>query len=606
MVGAAGASSSSPNSGVAGQGCWRSRPRPNAEQMARKFIAGSNVAEAVEAVRDDARADGSRSPSTCSAKRPSPRPKPTTFRSSTSTCSHGLTREVNALAGGAAHRPRRPRPDPAGERVGEAVGAVQPVRPDRPRRHEPRRSASGCGRSCALREATGAFVNFDMEQYSLQGRDAAHLPRDPDRAGVPRLAARRHRHPGVPEGHRSRPAAAARLGEDDAAAPVWVRLVKGAYWDYETVIAAQNDWPVPVFTQKWQTDANFEKLTEFLLENDDWLRPAFGSHNIRSIAHALAVAERAEGAAAAVRVPDALRHGRRRSRTSLQSLGHRVRVYTPYGQLLPGMAYLVRRLLENTSNDSFLRQGFAEGVSEEVLLMNPTAGQRSPRARLPKVRNQTTVTRHRSLGSGPGRCRFQNEPLTDFAPRSEPRGDAGGPRSRCARSSAARTRSSSTTSRCRSARRSTAMNPSHKARARRPGRDGDRRSRPNAAVAAAEARSTAGATRRSRSAPSCSAGWRSSSASGGSSWPRGSSTRAASRGARPTPTSPRRSTSASTTRPKCCGSAHPQRRDVPGEENALLLRAARRGGRHRPVELPARHPLRHDGRGARHRQHRRS
>ena len=41
---------------------------------------------------------------------------------------------------------------------------------------------------------------------------------------------------------------------------------------------------------------------------------------------------------------------------SLRSLGHRVRIYTPYGQLLPGMAYLVRRLLENTSNDSFLRQ----------------------------------------------------------------------------------------------------------------------------------------------------------------------------------------------------------------------------------------------------------
>ena len=43
----------------------------------------------------------------------------------------------------------------------------------------------------------------------------------------------------------------------------------------------------------------------------------------------------------------------------LKSLGHRVRIYTPYGELLPGMAYLVRRLLENTSNDSFLRQGFS-------------------------------------------------------------------------------------------------------------------------------------------------------------------------------------------------------------------------------------------------------
>ena len=49
----------------------------------------------------------------------------------------------------------------------------------------------------------------------------------------------------------------------------------------------------------------------------------------------------------------------------------RVRVYTPYGQLLPGMAYLVRRLLENTANESFLRASFTENVPEEQLLRNP-------------------------------------------------------------------------------------------------------------------------------------------------------------------------------------------------------------------------------------------
>src|SRR5206468_4137118 len=56
--------------------------------------------------------------------------------------------------------------------------------------------------------------------------------------------------------------------------PVWVRLVKGAYWDYETVVAAQNNWPIPVFTQKAETDANFERLTTFLLEQRAFLRPA--------------------------------------------------------------------------------------------------------------------------------------------------------------------------------------------------------------------------------------------------------------------------------------------------------------------------------------------
>src|SRR5439155_7089363 len=74
-------------------------------------------------------------------------------------------------------------------------------------------------------------------------------------------------------------------------APIWIRLVKGAYWDYETVIAAQNDWPVPVFTRKWETDANFEKLTDFLLQHHETLRPALGSHNVRSLAFALARAQ---------------------------------------------------------------------------------------------------------------------------------------------------------------------------------------------------------------------------------------------------------------------------------------------------------------------------
>ncbi|HXT58627.1 MAG TPA: proline dehydrogenase family protein, partial [Pirellulales bacterium] len=48
-------------------------------------------------------------------------------------------------------------------------------------------------------------------------------------------------------------------------APVWVRLVKGAYWDYETLLAGQLGWPAPVFQQKWQSDASFERLARFLM-----------------------------------------------------------------------------------------------------------------------------------------------------------------------------------------------------------------------------------------------------------------------------------------------------------------------------------------------------
>ena len=73
--------------------------------------------------------------------------------------------------------------------------------------------------------------------------------------------------------------------------PVTVRLVKGAYWDYEVTQARQVGWPVPVHLDKWRTDACYERCARFLLEHRERLRPAFGSHNVRSLAHAMACAE---------------------------------------------------------------------------------------------------------------------------------------------------------------------------------------------------------------------------------------------------------------------------------------------------------------------------
>ena len=58
-------------------------------------------------------------------------------------------------------------------------------------------------------------------------------------------------------------------------------------------------------------------------------------------------------------------------RKGLRNVAGRVRLYCPYGKLIPGMAYLVRRLLENTANESFLRQSFADGAAVELLMENP-------------------------------------------------------------------------------------------------------------------------------------------------------------------------------------------------------------------------------------------
>ncbi|WP_216403155.1 proline dehydrogenase family protein, partial [Arcanobacterium phocae] len=73
--------------------------------------------------------------------------------------------------------------------------------------------------------------------------------------------------------------------------PVTVRLVKGAYWDQETIKSLQNHWPQPVYNEKSASDANFERMTSLLLENHQYLYAAIGSHNVRSQALACAIAE---------------------------------------------------------------------------------------------------------------------------------------------------------------------------------------------------------------------------------------------------------------------------------------------------------------------------
>src|SRR6266404_4745769 len=149
-----------------------------------------------------------------------------------------------------------------------------------------------------------------------------------------------------------------------------VRLVKGAYWDYETIKSRQNGWDCPVYFQKPESDVNFEALSRVLLENESIVTAAFGSHNVRSIAHAQALAD--ELGIDRSRFEFQLLYGMAGPiKRALVEMGYRVREYCPVGQLLPGMSYLVRRLLENTSNEGFLRAKFSENMSAETLLRDP-------------------------------------------------------------------------------------------------------------------------------------------------------------------------------------------------------------------------------------------
>jgi RHH-type proline utilization regulon transcriptional repressor/proline dehydrogenase/delta 1-pyrroline-5-carboxylate dehydrogenase len=155
----------------------------------------------------------------------------------------------------------------------------------------------------------------------------------------------------------------------DRTPPLQVRLVKGAYWDHELVQARAHGWPVPVFEVKADCDRNFESLTRMLLAARPAVRVAIASHNLRSVAHAIA-ASRMAGAEDRDLELQVLRGLGDELQDALASRGFRVRTYCPVGDLVAGMAYLVRRLLENTSNDSFL-SAQAAGTPLEALLAAP-------------------------------------------------------------------------------------------------------------------------------------------------------------------------------------------------------------------------------------------
>ncbi len=268
----------------------------------------------------------------------------------------------------------------------------------------------------------GAFVNFDMESYAHKNSTLQlfkTLFTDPEFNDWP--------HAGIVV------QAYLRDAERDLRDLIdWarkrgtrfsVRLVKGAYWDYERIKAAQNGWRVPVWQQKPESDANFEACTRVLLENEDIVTAAFGSHNVRSIAYAQALAEKM--GIDKSRFEFQLLYGMAGPiKRALVEMGFRVREYCPVGELLPGMAYLVRRLLENTSNEGFLRAKFSDKASATQLLRDPATLVSQRVKDTPTVETDGSRDAARSGHNGSSRNghsretppgdSYQNAPLVNF------------------------------------------------------------------------------------------------------------------------------------------------------------------------------------------------
>jgi len=158
-----------------------------------------------------------------------------------------------------------------------------------------------------------------------------------------------------------------------------VRLVKGAYWDGEIKRAQEGGLPAyPVFTHKHHTDISYVVCARALIGHAEVIYPQFATHNAGTIAAILQMA-RASGTVA----PDGSRASAPFELQRLHGMGEGVyrevlkdgsvpcRVYAPVGEHRDLLAYLVRRLLENGANSSFVHQLADETVAAEVLLASP-------------------------------------------------------------------------------------------------------------------------------------------------------------------------------------------------------------------------------------------
>lgn len=164
-----------------------------------------------------------------------------------------------------------------------------------------------------------------------------------------------------------------------------VRLVKGAYWDSEIKWAQERGLPdYPLFTRKPSTDVSYLACAKDMLRASN-IRPAFATHN------ALTVATILEWAGQTRDFEFQRLHGMGQGlfEKLVQDEGYHCRIYAPVGGHRDLLAYLVRRLLENGANSSFVHQLADEDISEDELLADPVekvmevGGTRHPAIRLP-------------------------------------------------------------------------------------------------------------------------------------------------------------------------------------------------------------------------------
>jgi RHH-type proline utilization regulon transcriptional repressor/proline dehydrogenase/delta 1-pyrroline-5-carboxylate dehydrogenase len=152
---------------------------------------------------------------------------------------------------------------------------------------------------------------------------------------------------------------------------IMVRLVKGAYWDTEVKLAQElGVASFPVFTRKINTDVSYMSCAQMLMDRRDRIYPQFATHNAHTCAAVLAMAGDDKDSFEFQRL-----HGMGESLHEIvrDNHGSHCRIYAPVGAHRDLLAYLVRRLLENGANSSFVNQVVDEDIPSAEITRDPVA-----------------------------------------------------------------------------------------------------------------------------------------------------------------------------------------------------------------------------------------
>ncbi|MEO5733849.1 MAG: L-glutamate gamma-semialdehyde dehydrogenase [Rubrivivax sp.] len=194
-----------------------------------------------------------------------------------------------------------------------------------------------------------------------------------------------------------------------------VRLVKGAYWDGEIKRAQEGGLRgYPVYTHKHHTDIAYLACAARLIEHHELIYPQFATHNAGTIAAIVQMAQ-AAGAAFEMQRLHGMGDGIYRELRARKSDGIPLRIYAPVGEHRDLLAYLVRRLLENGANSSFVHQLADEMVAAETLLASPLLPSTVPA--LPQPVALYGATRANSMGADLA-CIAEREPLVHAVKRT--------------------------------------------------------------------------------------------------------------------------------------------------------------------------------------------